>query len=162
MMATAAMFKAAKTVSDTSLAAELCEMGYWMLDRVFPYKTLENPFVVMSNPRFCTQYNNSETLEGVGPMLSGTASWLTLTVFEFLGIGYTDEGLTFAPVLRSDMTEIDYEIKRNGTVFAVNVTKPCGFARVSADTQYYFDGELCSSVIPDPADGKRHTVEIRL
>ncbi len=162
MMATAAMFKAAKTVCDTELAAELTEMAFWMLDRVFPYKTMEKPFVIKSNPRFCTQYNNSETLEGVGPMLSGTASWLTLTVFEFLGMGYTEDGLTFSPILRGDMTSVDYEIKRNGTTFAVKVTKPLGFARVTDKTEYFFDGAKCDNIIPDPADGKKHTVEIRL
>lgn len=162
MMATAAMFKAAKMVKDKDLAAELSEMAFWMLDRVFPYKTLENPFVIKSNPRFCTQYNNSETLEGIGPMLSGTASWLTLTVFEFLGIGYTDGGLTFSPVLRADMTSVEYEVKRGGTTFAVKVTKPLGFARVDENTEYYFDGEKCTSLIPDPADKKKHIVEIKL
>ena len=162
MMATAAMFKAAKTVCDTSLAAKLTEMGFWMLDRVFPYKTMDNPYIVKGNPRFCTQYNNTETLEGIGPMLSGTASWLTLTVFEFLGIGYDGGKLTFSPVLRSDMQSVEYEVKRNGTVFAVKVTKPLGFARVTDSTEYYFDGEKCGKIIPDPADGKCHTVEIRL
>ncbi len=162
MMATAAMFKAAKAVKDTALASELAKMGFWMLDRVFPYKTMENPYVIKSNPRFCTQYNNTETLEGIGPMLSGTASWLALTVFEFLGISYTEGGLKFSPILREDMTSVEYEIKRNGTTFAVKVTKPLGFARVADTTEYLFDGEKCSSVIPDPADGKNHTVEIKL
>ena len=55
MMATAAMFKAAKTVKDAELARELCELAYWMLDRVLPYKTLANPYVTKGNPRFCTQ-----------------------------------------------------------------------------------------------------------
>lgn len=162
MMATAAMFKAAKTVKDTELASQLTNLAFWMLDRVFPYKTLENPYVIKSNPRFCTQYNNSETLEGIGPMLSGTASWLTLTVFEFLGMGYTEGGLTFSPILREDMTSVDYEIKRNGTTFAVTVTKAPGFARVTENTKYFFDGKECGAVIPDPADGKKHTVEIKL
>ncbi len=162
MMATAAMFKASKTVRDEALAAELCELAYWMLDRVFPYKTLANPYVTKGNPRFCTQYNNSETLEGIGPMLSGTASWLSLTVFEFLGIGYTENGLTFSPVLRPEMTDVKFEIKRNGTTFSVKVTKPEGFARVSDATKYYFDGCEITSDIPDPADGKKHTVEIKL
>ncbi len=162
MMATAAMFKAAKKVRDKTLAAELADMAFWMLDRVFPYKTLENPFVIKSNPRFCTQYNNSETLEGIGPMLSGTASWLTLTVFEFLGIGYVDGGLSFSPVLRADMTSVEYEIKRRGTTFAVKVTKPLGFARVDSETEYYFDGEKCTSLIPDPEDKEKHIVEIKL
>lgn len=162
MMATAAMFKAAKTVKNEALARELCELAYWMLDRVFPYKTLNNPYVTKGNPRFCTQYNNSETLEGIGPMLSGTASWLSLTVFEFLGIGYTANGLTFCPVLRPEMTNVKFEIKRNGTVFNVKVTKPEGFCRVNENTKYFFDGNEITSDIPDPADGNIHSVEIVL
>ena len=60
------------------------------------------------------------------------------------------------------MTSVEYEVKRNGTVFAVKVTKPLGFARVTDETEYYFDGEKCSSLIPDPADEKKHIVEIKL
>lgn len=89
MMCTAALFKASRSVSDETLAAELASLGHWMLDRVYPFKAIDDPFLYCGNPRFCTQYNNSETLENVGPMLSGTASWLSLTVSEFLGISYS-------------------------------------------------------------------------
>mgnify|MGYP003292697834 CR=1 FL=1 len=95
-------------------------------------------------------------------MLSGTASWLSLTVFEFLGISYTENGLCFCPVLRSEMTDVKFEIKRKGTTFCVHVTKPEGFARVSDSTKYFFDGTEITADIPDPADGKKHTVEIKL
>lgn len=162
MMSTAAMFKAAKTVKDEKLAAKLSSLAYWMLDRVLPYKTLDNPYVLKGNPRFCTQYNNSQTLEGIGPMLSGTASWLALTVFEFLGLCYVENGMTFDPILPEDMTEVKFTIKRMDTSYAVTVTKPEGFVRISEGTKYFFDGKEVSAVIPDSHDGCLHTVEIKL
>ena len=70
-------------VADDDLAARLSALGHWMLDRVYPFKAMEEPFVLCGNPRFCTQYNNSVTRENVGPMLSGTASWLSLSVSAF-------------------------------------------------------------------------------
>lgn len=162
MMSTAAMFKAAKKVKDEKLASDLASLAFWMLDRVYPFKTMENPYILKGNPRFCTQYNNSETLEGIGPMLSGTASWLSLSVFEFLGIGYAEGGLTFNPILPEDMTSIKFSIKRNGTTFCVTVSKPRGFCRVNGTTKYLFDGKECGSIIPDPADNNTHSVDIIL
>ena len=43
MMATAAMFKAAKQVKDKELAARLASLGYWMIDLVAPYRTMQDP-----------------------------------------------------------------------------------------------------------------------
>lgn len=162
MMSTAAMFKAAKTVKDEQLAAKLSDLAFWMLDRVFPFKTMDNPYVLKGNPRFCTQYNNSQTLEGIGPMLSGTASWLALSVFEFLGIEYVENGMIFKPVLPSEMRDVKFSIRRQNSSFDITVTKPASFCRVSDTTEYYFDGEKCPSLIPDPQDGKRHKIEIKL
>ena len=156
------MFKAAKTVKSEKLAARLSELAFWMLDRVFPFKTMDNPYVLKGNPRFCTQYNNSQTLEGIGPMLSGTASWLALSVFEFLGIEYVEDGMKFDPILPETMTDIKFSIRRQNSSFDITVTKPEGFCRVSDTTKYFFDGVKCSSLIPDPGDGKRHTVEIHM
>lgn len=162
MMSTAAMFKAAKTVKNEQLASKLSDLAFWMMDRVFPYKTMENPYVLKGNPRFCTQYNNSQTLEGIGPMLSGTASWLALSVFEFLGIEYVEDGMIFNPILPEEMTNVKFSIRRQNSAFDITVTKPASFRRVSDATEYYFDGEKCTSLIPDPKDGKRHKIEIRL
>lgn len=162
MMSTAAMFKAAKTVKDEALASELSSLAFWMLDRVFPYKTMDNPYVLKGNPRFCTQYNNSQTLEGIGPMLSGTASWLALSVFEFLGIEYVEGGMKFNPVLPEEMTDVTFSIRRQNSSFDIKVTKEKGFRRISEKTEYYFDGKPSSALIPDPKDGRCHKVEITL
>ncbi len=162
MMATAAMFKASKTVQSEALAAELAELAYWMLDLVFPYRTLTDPYVFKGNPRFCTQYNNSETMEGVGPMLSGTASWLSLTVSEFLGIEYEEDGLRLSPVLPFDTEKVYYELNRLGTKFRITVKKQKGFARVGEGTRFTFDGEPCGALVPAPIDGGVHTVTVEL
>ena len=162
MMSTAAMFKAAKEVKSDALAKRLSELAYWMLDRVLPYKTLKDPYTTKGNPRFCTQYNNSETLESIGPMLSGTASWLALTVFEFLGIKYGDRTVSFDPILPETMKDISFTIKRTDCTLDVKVAKGEGFRRSSDTTSYTLDGAPCAKDIPLPADGDRHTVEIRL
>ena len=162
MMSTAAMLKAAKKVKDEKLAKDLTDTAFWMLDLVFPFKTLDDPYILKGNPRFCTQYNNSETLEGIGPMLSGTASWLALSVFEFVGIGYAEGGLAFTPILPESMTNISFSIKRGETVFDVTVEKPEGFKRVTDSTKFHIDGKECSRIVPDPADGKHHAVKIVL
>ncbi len=162
MMSTAAMFKAAKTVKCPELAAELAELAYWMLDLVFPYRTLKDPYVFKGNPRFCTQYNNSETMEGVGPMLSGTASWLSLTVSEFLGIEYEGDGIRLSPVLPFDTEKVYYELNRLGTKFKICVKKQKGFARVGEGTKFTFDGTECGALVPAPRDGGEHTITVEL
>ncbi|MBR6050438.1 MAG: glycosyl transferase, partial [Clostridia bacterium] len=132
------------------------------ISRTLPYRTMQDPFVLKGNPRFCTQYNNSETLESIGPMLSGTASWLALTVFEFLGIKYGDRTVSFSPVLPEAMKDISFTIRRTDCTLDVKVFKSEGFVRTSDETSYILDGAPCGAVIPLPADGARHTVEIRL
>lgn len=162
MMATAAMFKACKVIKDEKLAAEFAECAFWMLDLVLPYQTLKTPYVTKGNPRFCTQYNNSETGENIGPMLSGTASWLSLTVYEFLGISHVDGGIDLNPVLPFDTEKANYVVRVDGTEFDITVEKPLGFARPSEKTEYTFDGAVCASVIPNPRDGKKHVVTVKM
>lgn len=162
MMATAAMFKAAKTVKDQSLARRLSETGFWMVDLVVPYSTLKTPFITKGNPRFCTQYNNSETRENIGPMLSGTASWLALTTFEYLGVSHVDGGIDLKPILPFDLERADYTVRADGASYDITVTKSLGFARADENTVYTFDGKPCGSVIPNPKDGKKHTVTVSM
>lgn len=162
MMATCAMFKAAKTVKSKSLAAKLSSLAFWMLDRVYPFKTMDNPYVLKGNPRFCTQYNNSETLENIGPMLSGTASWLALSVFEFLGISHDGNKITFSPVLPEDMTDVSFLVKCAKCSLDVKITKPKGFCRCGESTEYFLDGEKCDGTISLPSDKKRHSVYVKL
>ncbi|OKP97585.1 GH36-type glycosyl hydrolase domain-containing protein [Paenibacillus sp. P46E] len=163
MMAAAAMFKGAKEVLDTELAAELGRFGYWLLDRIMPFKTMEDPFAICGNPRFCTQYNNSETGENIGPMLSGTSTWLTLSLMEALGIEYTAQGIALNPILREEQTEFAYTLKLGGSSYRIRISKPEGFRRTQDSTAHMImDGRtLEGGLVPAIDDGLSHEVELR-
>ncbi|MCX7711215.1 MAG: glycosyl transferase [Clostridia bacterium] len=162
MMATSAMLKAAKEVKDKELAARLGRMAYWMVDLVAPYKTMKNPFVTCGNPRFCTQYNNSETGENIGPMLSGTSTWLILTLMSALGVEYTRQGIILDPVMKENETSIRFRVNSGKAVYNILVQKPEGFYRVSdGNVKIMVDGtEINSNVLPLFEDNKEHKVEM--
>lgn len=162
MMCTAALFKAARKVESDELAARLAKRGHWMLDRVYPYKALEDPFVLGGNPRFCTQYNNSVTRENIGPMLSGTASWLSLSVSAFLGIEFAGDTMSIDPLLPEETTLCRFELNRSGTRFKVEVTKNKGFARPNASSRRLLDGEPTAPSFTAPTDGGEHTIRIEI
>lgn len=162
MMATFAMFKAAKEVKNKALAEKLNDMGYWMVDLVLPYKTMEAPFDKCGNPRFCTQYNNSETGENIGPMLSGTSTWLILTLMNAFGVEYTRQGIKLNPIMRKEEKSIAYTINTGNTSYNVKVSKPKGFYRLSeGNAEIKLDGrKVDSNVIPLFEDKKTHQVEV--
>lgn len=162
MMATGAMFKAAKTVKNKELAARLANLGYWMVDLVLPYNTLQNPFAKAGNPRICTQYNNSETGENIGPLLSGTSTWLNLTLISAIGVEYNIKGIMIDPVLREEQTSIDYVVNAGKASYNVSVTKPKGFYRVAdSKTTIKVDGQkIDGNLVPLFTDGKEHRVEV--
>lgn len=162
MMAASAFLKAAKRVSDEKLAAKLADTAFFAMDTIYPFKTMEHPYFTKGNPRFCTQYNNSTTGENIGPMLSGTASWLNLTLMEMLGISYDGDDMVFSPILEEDKTQLSYTVTTGDTVLHVKITKPQGFSRVSEHTVFTFDGERFSGRMSRPADGKTHEIEIVL
>lgn len=162
MMATVASLKASKTVKDEALAKRLAELAFFMIRRTLPYAAMDDPFVLKGNPRFCTQYNNSETGENIGPMLSGTASWLTLAVYEFLGLEVGAETISFAPVLPWGLERMGCTIRLADTLLKVEITGEGGRFRAGADTTLLLDGAPVSGTVPKPADGKLHTLSIRL
>jgi cellobiose phosphorylase len=146
MMAVVAMFKAAKTVQSKELANRLAEIAYWMIDLTLPYKTMENPFVLCGNPRFCTQYNNSETGENIGPMLSGTASWLTLALFSALGVEFYYGKLHIDPILRMNQTNMKYELCISNRKIQVTFMKQEGLCRIeNGKFELYVDGEKANT-----------------
>ncbi|MDQ0192003.1 GH36-type glycosyl hydrolase domain-containing protein [Paenibacillus wynnii] len=162
MMATTAMFRAARSVNDPKLAAKLGRLGYWLLDITVPYRTLEDPFSLCGNPRFCTQYNNSETGENIGPMLSGTSTWLTLSLLEALGVEHTPEGIIIDPILREDERSLNFVLNLNEAAYHVSISKPEGFHRsLDNQVQVSLDGQgLESRLIPKMADRKRHEIRV--
>ena len=159
MMCTVACLKKAKTVKDEALAERLRDLAFFMIGKTLPYKTLEDPYVLKGNPRFCTQYNNSETGENIGPILSGTASWLTLAYYEILGLHFDGDSLTIDPILNSD--QIRYTLSVKDTPIEVTIKKVNDF-RTNKKTVYIYDGMETTSGIRIPDDHKLHTLEVLL
>ncbi len=162
MMATVASLKAAKTVKDEDLARRLADLAFFMIRRTVPYATMDNPYVLKGNPRFCTQYNNSETGENIGPMLSGTASWLTLAVYEFLGLEVGADTIAFSPVLPNGMERMGYTIQLADTLLKVEITSSGQSFRMGTNVSLALDGHPTDGVISRPRDGKTHTLSICL
>ena len=163
MMAAAAMLKAAKTVEDGALAERLTETAYWVIDCILPYRTLQNPFEVCGNPRLCTQYNNSQTGENIGPTLSGTSTWLLLCLFMGFGVEFASDALTIDPILRSEDTGEDITVNTGKAIYHITVSKTKGFRRTRDGVSVVCDGQAVSGIrIPVFSDGKTHNVEVSL
>lgn len=162
MMATVASLQAAKTVQSEDLARELTELAYFMISRTVPYATMEKPFTIKGNPRFCTQYNNSQTGENIGPMLSGTASWLTLAIYEFLGVDVSQDTIAISPVLQPGRKQMGYTLHLADTTIVVEIVSDGFRFRTSEQTVYELDGKEASGVIPVLHDGGEHRLRIRL
>ena len=154
MMAAVASMKAAKKVGDPVLSSDLRELAFFMMDKTLPYKTLEDPYVRKGNPRFCTQYNNSETGENIGPMLSGTASWLTLGIYEFFGVDVKKEEIAFDPILRPGEKELKYTMDLGDTVLHVTVRGDDSRYRVSEGSEFKVNGKPFSGVLERPHGGE--------
>lgn len=163
MMAVAALIKAAKKVKDNELAKEMARIAYFMIDLVLPYKNLENPFQVAGNPRICTQYINTDTGENIGPLLSGTATWLNLNLISLAGIEYTRDGISFNPILREEETQLNFTLKAPKCSYKFSITKPVGFARMeSSEYELFVDGQkIDNTVIPMYTDEKEHIVTLK-
>ena len=159
MMATVAALRKAKTVSDPLLAERLRDMAYFMINKTLPFKTMEDPFTLKGNPRFCTQYNNSETGENIGPILSGTASWLTLALYEACGFDINGNTITLSPIL--NRKHFSYVLKVNGTILNVNIDGSNSF-RLTDKSELFLDGKSSPFSLPLPQDGKAHNIEVIL
>ena len=161
MMAAAAMLKNAKTVEDEALAARLTKTAYWIIDKILPYKTLKTPFSSCGNPRWCTQYNNSDSGENIGPTLSGTSTWLLLCLFSCFGVESRADALICEPLLREEETGLSVNIKAVGCEYGIKIRKPEGFRRTKSGAKIKVDGkEIDSFRVPQFTDGKLHEVEV--
>ncbi|HEX9060520.1 MAG TPA: glycosyl transferase, partial [Clostridia bacterium] len=116
------------------------------------------------NPRFCTQYNNSETGENIGPMLSGTSTWLILTFMAAFGVEYTKDGLLLDPVLKCDEENLKYSVNTGKAIYNISIKKPVGFYRVNGgNVKITLDGKAVgSNLLPTFEDGREHVVEMIL
>jgi cellobiose phosphorylase len=162
MMAVSAMFKAAKSVREQKLARRLAKAAYWMLEKVLPYKTMQDPYKLKGNPRFCTQYINANSGEHIGPELSGTASWLALSIFACLGIEYQEDGIICDPILQEEVEDMSFELKTKGAVYDFNIKKPKGFYRCKDRKPFVFidEKQVDKNFIPFFGDAARHKIII--
>ncbi|HOO60852.1 MAG TPA: glycosyl transferase [Bacillota bacterium] len=163
MMAAAAMLKAAKKVGDIALAERLTKTAYWVIDCILPYRTLMSPFTVCGNPRLCTQYNNSDTGENIGPTLSGTSTWLLLCLFLGFGVEFTSEALIVEPLLRPEDANEELMVKSGKASYHILVSKKAGFARTNEGVKVTCDGQALSDTrVPIFEDGKTHEIQVSI
>ena len=159
MMATVASLKAAKTVSDPALSERLRNLAFFMINKTLPFKTMDDPFVLKGNPRFCTQYNNSETGENIGPILSGTASWLTLALYEVCGLDIEQDMIHLDPIV--NRPHFSYTVNINNTVLQVDIDATENY-RVNDSSEFHLDGIPVSSSFTLPEDGMTHEIRVIL
>jgi cellobiose phosphorylase len=161
MMFAGALVKAANEVKDKKLAKRITDTVYWLISVIAPYVTMDSPFTTCGNPRFCTQYNNSDTGENIGPTLSGTSTWLLLTIMNMLGIHYKEGAISYLPIPKEEQKSQTIHLNIDNTKYNITVTKPEGFYRATdCDYTFKIDGEVKeNSTIPLFADGKEHKVE---
>lgn len=159
MMGVVGMLQASKEVKDEALQRRLLKNAYYMLDIVMPYRVLENPYKYRGNPRLCTQYNNSITEENIGPVLSGTSTWLTLALMESLGVEIKTDGISLSPALREEDTHITYSVKSKSYVLKVTLIKNKGQVCDNSKVKIILDGKEYNSLfIKDFKDSKIHHV----
>jgi Cellobiose phosphorylase len=160
MMFVVALLKKAKTIKDQNLKERMLDDAFYMLDLVLPYRTLSNPYVLKGNPRYCTQYNNSITLENIGPILSGTATWLTLAIYEITGINFKNNALEVNPVLPKAMNELSVKLRLLNSTLIIEISKNSGYGDFNK-ASYYLDGKLSTNLIPLFSDNKKHILKIK-
>lgn len=161
MMMAVAMLRKSKDVKSNELKERLLDDAYYMLDLVLPYKTLENPFVLKGNPRFCTQYNNSKTCENIGPILSGTASWLTLAIYEILGIDFNKDSITINPALSKKTHTFNARIRLEKAVLNIKISKESDeYCNINKAT-ILLDNKNHNNVFPKFNDQREHFIEIK-
>ncbi|MBN1215280.1 MAG: glycosyl transferase [Candidatus Lokiarchaeota archaeon] len=162
MFFVSALFKASKEVENDKLAKKMTNMAYWMIDLTVPYKTINHPYLLGGNPRLCTQYINSETGENIGPLLSGTATWLYLSLINALGIDFKENNLIIDPILREEEKNIFYTINTGKTLYSIVIEKPIGFYRFkNSNCKIFFDDkDVKKNEFPLLEDHLEHHIKI--
>lgn len=161
MMAVLALLEASARHPDRDLARRMVASAWWMIDLVVPSRCLEDPFGWAGNPRFCTQYINSETGRNIGPMLSGTAPWLILALVRAWGVEQAGGCLSLDPLLRESDTQVTVRVRNGEGEWTVVYRKPVGFVRRRDQKPLVVvDGRPAPGDRLPLAGGGDHTVEV--
>ncbi len=161
MMTVVAMLKTAKTVKNQVLKEKLLDNAFYMLDIVMPYRTLSNPYKFKGNPRYCTQYNNSITEENIGPVLSGTSTWLTLAIMEMLGVNIDTTSISINPSLRKDIEKMEFTLNLESEQLFFIISKTNNCYGDNANIEVMVDGnKIEGHTFNKFADNQRHIIEV--
>ena len=95
-------------------------------------------------------------------MLSGTATWLALSLFSGIGPEFIRDGIRLDPVLREEQEVACYRIRPMGCEYKMTIRKPAGFSRMlDKPASIEVDGKpVEGNVIPMFSDGKEHSIEV--
>lgn len=146
MMAVVAMLRAAKRVSDVHLAERLVRRAWDTLQVTAPFATLQNPYVLAGNPRFCTQYVNPATGEHVGPLVSGTAPWMWMAYLTLLGVEFQNGEVDLDPVLPPEWDHAKVYLAVPAGIYAIRIGNPKRFTRChGANWRLTVNGEVSAS-----------------
>ena len=159
MMFVESLFVAAKKVKDIKLKERLLDDAFFMLEQTYPYRSLLSPYIKKGNPRFCTQYANPYSKEDVGPMLSGTATWMIICIKEMLGISFLNANDDMSLLLPKEMENIRYSYKLKESLIDVSIKKEKGRYAFSID-KIKLDGQDISSISLASLSDKNHSIEI--
>jgi len=160
MMFAVALLKKAKDVKNKEIKEHMLDDAFYMINLVLPYKTLENPYALKGNPRFCTQYNNSISFENIGPILSGTATWLTLAIYEIIGVRFKEQSLVINPVLPKEMNHLKVSLRLENSTLVIDIfKKETSYAELT-EKKYTLDGRSSSEIVSRFSDNKTHLLKV--
>ena len=126
MMFVESLFVGAKRVSSESLKERMLDDAFFMMRKTYPYEDIEDPYIKKGNPRFCCQYANPFTKEDMGPILSGTATWLLLAIKESMGIPFPSDKKKMLPLLEKEIGELSYIYSTYQAKYSVHLHKEIG------------------------------------
>ena len=155
MMFVDALFKAIPNIKDKELKETLTNDAFYMLDIVYPYNTYKDPYTFKGNPRWCTQYVNSETNEHIGPILSGTSTWLLIATLESYGIKFTPNGMEIKPILRKEEDHATLHIHIQETFYEIEINR-------TGKSVVVLDNKETKELIPYYKDKKKHYVKVEI
>ena len=90
-------------------------------------------------------------------MLSGTATWLTLALYEIIGISFIDNGFRINPSLRYEESHFEAKIKHLNSIFSIIINKTANSVGKN-DYDIFVDGKPHTG--PIYPDGNNHTIVI--
>ncbi len=162
LMAACALVEASRKVKDAALAERLGGLAWRILQVTAPFVTLEDPYRLAGNPRFCSQYTNPATHEHVGPLLSGTAPWMWLTYLAMLGIRFRDGAVELDPVLPAEWTGAEVDLRVPAGRYHIEIRKPPRFVRrLESPTEILINGKKGTSELPPSQGGEPARVHVR-